>query len=158
MRRREQWVCTAKTQRAPPPPVGRHQINFTLSPPRHCDVIHSSVSPVAMATLPLGAANSLNPSLSLGVSTSLPPLRTPVNPAHLLRLKGYSYTTRPPPIARHSVLYYPNVGVEEKKRKKKTRRRVQIHRRRRRLNPPHVGNTPWRVGGQKRVNIGQGCP
>lgn len=158
MRRREQWVCTAKTQRAPPPPVGRHQINFTLSPPRHCDVIHSSVSPVAMATLPLGAANSLNPSLSRRVNVP-PPSPDPSEPSPLAPPEGVQLHHAPTPNCPALCSLLPQCWCRRKeKKKKKTRRRVQIHRRRRRLNPPHVGNTPWRVGGQKRVNIGQGCP
>lgn len=118
MRRREQWVCTAKTQRAPPPPVGRHQINFTLSPPRHCDVIHSSVSPVAMATLPLGAANSLNPSLSRRVNVP-PPSPDPSEPSPLAPPEGVQLHHAPTPNCPALCSLLPQCWCRRKEKKKK---------------------------------------
>lgn len=115
VRRREKCVCPTKTQQEPPPRAPPPNQFHTLSPPRHCDVIHSSVSPVAMATLPLGAVHSFTSVLLSLLFTSLPPLQTPVNPAHLLHLRGYSYTpiltsTHPPLLCYHIAGIKKRVG------------------------------------------------
>lgn len=95
-----------ETRRTTPPRAPPPNQFHTLSPPRHCDVIHSSVSPRSHGNSAAWSSSFFYISLSHPPSSSLPLSRPQWTQPTLLHLRGYSYTPSVASIHSPPLYYY----------------------------------------------------